>query len=206
MKLILGKKLGMSRVYDDKGNIHAVTLISAGPCYVTQVKDKKKDGYSAIQMGFSEAKFLNKPKAGHLKKTKIKKNLRYLTEMRVENGDAEKELTPGDKIDVSIFGKGEKIDIAGRSKGKGFAGTIKRHNFHRGPETHGSDNVRRPGSIGMCSFPGRVFKGKKMAGRLGGGRVTVKNLKVININPEKNLLVLEGAVPGPTGGIVGIKA
>lgn len=200
----------MSQIFDDQGNALAATLISAGPCYITQIKTSKKDGYNAVQMGFSKAKSNKKPQQGHLRKAKIKEDLQYLTEMRVKDKKNiakmdGKDIKPGDKIDVSIFNKKDQVDIVGRSKGKGFAGTIKRHNFSRGPVTHGSHNIRQPGAIGMCSFPGRVFKGKKMPGRMGGKRVTVKNLKIINIIPEKNILVVSGAVPGPTGEIVGIK-
>jgi large subunit ribosomal protein L3 len=212
MKLILGKKLGMTQVFSEKGEAIAVTLVEAGPCYVIQIKNDQKDGYNAIQMGFGQSKKIKKPLAGHLKKAKIKVNLKYLTEMRIEDKNEnifkinDQEVKSGDKIDVSAFKDNEKIQVTGRSKGKGFAGTIKRHKFHRGPETHGSDNVRRPGSIGMCSFPARVFKGKKMAGHMGNARVTVRNLKIAKIDPEKNILMIAGAVPGPNGGIVGIKA
>ena len=210
--MILGKKLGMTQIFNEKGEAIAVTLVEAGPCYVTQIKSSEKDGYQAIQIGFGKSKKIKKPLSGHLKKAKIKENLKYLTEMRIEGTQEEvfkigdKEVKAGDAIDASVFTQNESIDVSGRSKGKGFAGTIKRHNFSRGPETHGGDNVRRPGSIGMCSFPARVFKGKKMAGHMGNAKVTVKNLKVAKIDPENNLLMISGSVPGPNGGIVGIKA
>ena len=206
MKLILGKKLGMTTKFDEKGNAHAATVISAGPCFVTQVRSKDKDGYLAVQMGFGKAKSLTNPEKGHLKKVKIKDNLKFLTEMKVEEGQKKAkvgdiEVKPGDKIDVSIFKKDEKVDVAGRSKGKGFAGTIKRWNFARGPVTHGSHNIRQPGAIGQCSFPGRVFKGKKMAGRMGGAKVTTKNLKILEVSPEENIIMIKGAIPGPTAGL-----
>ena len=212
MKLILGKKLGMTQIFDKKGNAIAVTLIEAGPCYITQIKSVEKDGYAALQMGFGDVKHVKKPLLGHLKKAKIKVHLKYLTEMRVEDTKSksfkigDKEIKAGDAIDASIFIQDESIEISGRSKGKGFAGTIKRHKFHRGPESHGGDNVRRPGSIGMCSFPARVFKGKRMAGHMGNAKVTIKNLKVAKVDVRNNILMIAGPVPGPNGGIVGIKS
>lgn len=212
----------MTQVFDEQGKAIAVTLIEAGPCYIIQIKNQEKDGYVALQMGFGGGKsakrgpaasgHIKKPLSGHLKKAKIKENLKYLTEMRVVDGREEilkigdKEVKTGDQIDVSVFGRGEQIQVTGRSKGKGFAGTIKRHKFSRGPETHGGDNVRRPGSIGMCSFPARVFKGKRMAGHMGHAKVTVKNLKIAKIDVRNNIMMIAGPVPGPNGGIVGIKA
>lgn len=200
MKMILGIKKGMTTIFDETGAPVAVTLINAGPCVVTQIKTPEKDGYFAFQIGFGQAKKLNKPQKGHLKE----KLLRYLREMRVKNGE-KVELKVGDEINVDIFRKGELVDVVGVSKGKGFAGVIKRHGFQRGPETHGSDHHRAPGSIG-CMYPEHVIKGKRMPGRMGGKRVTVKNLKVMDVDKEKNLLILKGAVPGKKGGLVIVKS
>jgi len=173
-------------------------VVEAGPCVVTQVKTVENDGYEAIQVGFGEAKKLAKPQEGHLKSAKAKaKTLREFPLF-----DEEKKV--GDKITVDIFNVGDTVAVSGVSKGKGFAGTIKRHNFHRGPKTHGSHNYRAPGSIG-AGYPEHVFKGQKLPGQMGAESVTVKNLKVVSLDPEKNLIVLRGAVPGPNRGIVIIK-
>jgi large subunit ribosomal protein L3 len=197
---LLGKKLRMSRMVDPNGAVVGVTLMSVGPCYVTQVKTLEKDGYAAIQIGYEETKKLNKPKLGHLKATP---NLKYLREMR---GEPEEDLTIGQKLDVSLFEPGEKVNVVGTSKGHGFAGVMKRHGFHGGPKTHGqSDRPRSPGSAGAGTTPGRILKGTRMGGHMGNERVTVLNLEVLAVDPERNLLALKGAVPGPSGGVVEIK-
>lgn len=201
MKGILGKKAGMTRVFDDSGEVTPVTIIEAGPCYVTQIKTEKKDGYQAIQLGFGEAKRLNKPQRGHLPKGVP--DVRYLQEIRVDDVSA---YEIGQKIDAGIFSPGEMVDVTGTSKGKGFAGVMKRHGFGGGPTTHGqSDRARAPGSIGSTSTPGRVFKGKRMPGRMGNQRCTVQNLEVVLVDPERNLLAVKGAVPGSKGELVTIK-
>lgn len=201
MKGILGKKAGMTRVFDDSGEVTPVTIIEAGPCYVTQIKTEKKDGYQAIQLGFGEAKRLNKPQRGHLPKGVP--DVRYLQEIRVDDVSA---YEIGQKIDAGIFSPGEMVDVTGTSKGKGFAGVMKRHGFGGGPTTHGqSDRARAPGSIGSTSTPGRVFKGKRMPGRMGNRRCTVQNLEVVLVDPERNLLAVKGAVPGSKGELVTIK-
>ena len=201
MKTILGKKVGMTQIFDENGVVVPVTLIEAGPCYVTQKKTKEIDGYNAIQLGFEEVpeKKLNKPRVGHLKKSGAPA-LRYLREVRVkESGDYEE----GQKIDVSIFGVGDTVDVVGTSKGKGFAGVVKRHGFRGGPKTHGqSDRWRASGSVSAGSTPGRVFKGLRMAGRMGNERVTVQNLRVALVDVGKNLIAVKGAVPGGKNGLV----
>jgi large subunit ribosomal protein L3 len=201
MKGILGKKVGMTQVFDDSGEVTPVTIIEAGPCYVTQIKTEKKDGYQAIQLGFGEAKRLNKPQRGHLPRGVP--DLRYLAEIRIDDVSA---YEIGQKIDAAIFSPGEMVDVTGTSKGKGFAGVMKRHRFGGGPATHGqSDRARAPGSIGSTSTPGRVFKGMRMAGRMGNQRCTVQSLEVVLVDPERNLLAVKGAVPGNKGGLVTIK-
>lgn len=204
IKAILGKKLKMSQIFDEKGRPVPVTIVKAGPCYVTQIKDEEKDGYKAVQLGYGTAKRLKKPEENHLKKAGVKEKLKYLREFVVEDVEALKALKMGDKIDVSVFKEGDKVAVSGISKGKGFAGVIKRWGFSRGPETHGSDHHRRPGSIGSM-FPQRVWKGKKMPGRMGGERKTVKGLKVVRILPETNILMLKGAISGTKNGLLEIK-
>ena len=202
MKGILGKKAGMTQIFDDTGEAIPVTIIEAGPCYVTQVKTIKADGYEAIQLGFGEAKRLNKPQRGHLPKGTPE--LRHLQEIRVEDTSA---YEVGQKIDAAIFSVGDLVDVTANSKGKGFAGTMKRHGFGGGPATHGqSDRARAPGSIGATSTPGRVWKGLRMAGRMGNRRTTVQNLKVVLVDPERNLLAIKGGVPGAKGGLVTVKS
>lgn len=196
MRAILAQKLEMSHIFDEKGNFVPVTLLNAGPNVVTQVKSKEKDGYDAIQIGFGSSKKIPKPLTGHLAKAKVQ--TKKLKEFEGEDG---KTYAIGDEIDLSIFAEGEKINVQGVSKGKGFAGTIKRHNFHRGPKTHGSHNYRAPGSIG-AGFPQHVVKGQKLPGRMGAEKVTVKNLTIAKILSEENLLLIRGAVPGPKKGIV----
>lgn len=216
MKALLGKKLGMTQLFAEDGSVLRVTLIQAGPCTVTQVKTAEKDGYNSVQLGYGEAKHQPKPQAGHLKASGA--NSRTLREIRINDIDPghpkakEREaaaaealaLAVGSTLDVTIFEIGDSVEVTGTSKGKGFAGTIKRHNFSRGPKTHGSHNYRAPGSIGS-GFPEHVFKGMRMAGRMGHDQVTVKGLKVAVINPELGILGIAGAVPGPKRGLVTIK-
>jgi large subunit ribosomal protein L3 len=204
MKGILGKKVGMTQIFDEDGTVIPVTLIEAGPCYVTQRKSKESDGYNAIQLGFEEIseERLNKPMAGHVKKSGAPA-VKHFREFRVENPD---DYEDGQKIDVSVFEVGEWVDVIGTSKGKGFAGVVKRHGFRGGPKTHGqSDRWRAPGSAGAGSTPGRVFKGTRMAGRMGNERVTVQNLKVVLVDADKNLLAVRGGVPGSKNGVVVIR-
>lgn len=197
---ILGRKLGMTQVWDENDNVVPVTVIQAGPCTVSQVKTKATDGYDAVQIGFGEIKpkRVNKPLVGHFK-TQGVEPMRYLREVRVENAE---EYKPGDQVTVEIFAETKAVDVTGTSKGKGFQGTIKRWNFSRGPMTHGSRNQRRPGSIGQCAYPARVRKGLHMAGHMGNERVTVKNLKLVRVDAEQNLLLVKGAVPGGKNALV----
>lgn len=204
MKGILGKKVGMTQIYDDKGEIVPVTVIEAGPCFVTQIKTKAQDGYDAVQVGFDETKpaRLTKPERGHLQKADAP-NLRHLREFELEDGES---VELGQRLDASLFAAGDIVDVTGTSKGKGFAGHIKRHHFHRQRATHGqSDRERAPGSIGAGTTPGRTFKGMRMAGRMGTDRVTVQNLKVVLVDPERNMLAIKGAVPGAKNGLVMIR-
>ena len=202
MKGILGKKLGMTQIFTEEGIVVPVTVVEAGPNVVTQVKTVEKDGYNAIQVGFEDAKekSLNKPQKGHLAAANVLK--KHLKEFRVE---AVEEFTVGQEIKADLFAAGEKIDVTGTSKGKGFQGPIKRHGQSRGPESHGSRYHRRPGSMGACSFPGRVFKNKKLAGHMGSVKVTVQNLEVVRVDADKNLILVKGAIPGPKGSMVTIK-
>ena len=202
MKGILGKKLGMTQIFTEEGIVVPVTVVEAGPNVVTQVKTVEKDGYNAIQVGFEDAKekSLNKPQKGHLAAANVLK--KHLKEFRV---DAVEEFTVGQEIKADLFAAGEKIDITGTSKGKGFQGPIKRHGQSRGPESHGSRYHRRPGSMGACSFPGRVVKNKKLAGHMGSVKVTVQNLEVVRVDADKNLILVKGAIPGPKGSMVTIK-
>jgi large subunit ribosomal protein L3 len=193
---ILGKKIGMTSIFDDNGQMIPCTIIEAGPCYVTQVKTKDRDGYDAVQLGFDEIKerLVNKPMKGHFKRGGVKP-LRLLSEFRNFNG-AQFEL--GQELRVDAFQMGDVVDVTGRSKGRGFQGVVKRHHFGGvGMTTHGqSDRVRAPGSIGASSYPSRVMKGRRMAGRMGGDRVTVKNLTVLKVIAESNILIVKGSVPG----------
>ena len=202
MKGILGKKLGMTQIFTEEGIVVPVTVVEAGPNVVTQVKTVEKDGYNAIQVGFEDAKekSLNKPQKGHLAAANVLK--KHLKEFRV---DSVEEYTVGQEIKADLFAAGEKIDVTGTSKGKGFQGPIKRHGQSRGPESHGSRYHRRPGSMGACSFPGRVFKNKKLAGHMGSVKVTVQNLEVVRVDADKNLILVKGAIPGPKGSMVTIK-
>lgn len=200
MKFILGKKLEMTQIFDEKGNVTPVTLVEAGPCYVVSKKDNEKDGYESLQIGFEETKKIKKPQEGHLKKNGISKKLRYLKEFK----NAEADLKQGEEIKVSIFKIGDFVKISGISKGKGYAGVIKRWNFNRKPTSHGAKHeTRAQGSVG-CRFPQRVVKGRKMSGRLGYERTTVKNLKVAAIDEKNNILAVKGAVPGRNGTLVEI--
>jgi large subunit ribosomal protein L3 len=194
---IIGRKLGMGQVFAEDGKAEAVTAIEAGPCIVTQIKTNDKEGYNAAQLGFGESKRLNSPQKGHLKKLG---QFEYLREFRVAGTEG---IKVGDKVDVGLFKEGDLVDVSGVSKGKGFAGVVKRHHFAGGPKTHGqSDRHRAPGSIGATTSPGRVLKGKHMAGHMGNNRVTVRHLKVYKADPERNLLLVKGAVPGARNGLV----
>jgi len=198
---IIGKKIGMTRLFQESGEVMAVTAIQAGPSVVTQIKTRDRDGYDAIQVGFIEDKVkqsqLSSPEKGHLRGLE---NVRYLREFSTDDISSVKR---GDKVDVSFLKQGDLVNVTGFSKGRGFAGVVKRHHFAGGPKTHGqTDRHRAPGSIGSTTFPGRVLKGKRMAGHMGNRRVTVRNLKVIQADPERNLLLLQGAVPGANGGLL----
>ncbi|CCH66112.1 LSU ribosomal protein L3p (L3e) [Richelia intracellularis HM01] len=199
---ILGTKLGMTQVFDETGRVIPVTVVQAGLCTVTQVKTQQTDGYYAVQLGYGEVKpkALNKPLLGHLKKSSAPP-LRYLREYRLDNTS---EYTLGQKIKVDIFRAGQVVDVIGKTIGRGFAGNQKRHNFGRGPMSHGSKNHRQPGSIGAGTTPGRVYPGKKMAGRLGGKQVTIRKLTVVQVHPERNLLLIKGAIPGKPGAILNV--
>lgn len=203
MRVILGKKIGMSQIYEDNSLI-PVTVVEAGPCIVVQRKVKEKDGYNAVQLGFEEVKEtrVNKPKLGHFRKAKVSPR-RFLKEFRVEDIGG---LKVGDMIKVGVFKEGDLVDVAGVSKGKGFAGVVKRYGFKGGPASHGAKQWhRRPGSIGASSDPSRVFKGKKMPGRMGSEKVTARNLKLVKIDEKLNLLLIKGSLPGRKGGFVAIK-
>ncbi len=205
MKGIIGKKVGMTQIFDDSGNVIPVTVLEVGPCYVTQVRTTERDGYTAIQLGFGETKpqRLTKGQLGHLKRNNLPA-LRYLREFRVRNGDVDVE--EGQEIKADVFEIGERVDVIGTSKGRGFAGTVKRHHFNRQPVTHGaSDRTRAPGSIGAGSTPGRVIKGMRMGGHMGSERVTMENLEVVVVDVEQNMIAVRGSVPGSNGGIIMLK-
>jgi len=200
LKGLIGKKIGMTQIFDETGAALPVTLIEAGPCYVTQVRLPEKEGYAAVQLGFQEAKpkRLTSGELGHLKKNELPP-LRFLREFRIK--DAEYKV--GDKLTVEVFGVGERVDVVGTSKGKGFAGVVKRYHFAGGPKTHGaSDRLRAPGSNGATTTPGRVYKGSRRPGHLGHERVTAQGLKVVLVDAERNLLGVTGAIPGSKGGLV----
>ena len=201
MKTIIGKKVGMTHIFDEAGNFVPVTVVEAGPCTVTQVKTAKKEGYDALQIGFGKGKNIVKPLLGHLKKSKSESKI--IRETRIENVD-EETAKVGDKIKVDIFNEGDIVTVTGISKGKGFAGTVKRHNFSIGPKSHGSHNMRAPGSIG-AGYPQHVLKGQKLPGQMGHDQVTVKSLKIIKVDIENNTIAIRGAVPGPRKGTVLIK-
>lgn len=204
MSGILGQKIGMTQIFDDKGLAIPVTVVKAGPCYVTQVKTEETDGYKAVQLGFHELKekLVKKPVKGHFDKAGVRPQ-RYLVEFDFSDMPAVK---AGDEIKTDIFKPGSVVKVSGISKGKGFQGTVKRHNFGGGPKTHGqSDRLRAPGSLGQSSWPSRVFKGLKMAGRMGGDRVTIKSVKVVRVDAENNLLFLKGALPGSKNTLLEIR-
>ena len=202
MKGILGKKIGMTQIFTEVGAVVPVTVVEAGPVVVTQIKTVEKDGYNAVQVGFGDVKekSLNKPQKGHLAAANTLK--KHLKEFRVDSVEG---YTVGQEIKADLFAAGEMIDVTGISKGKGFQGPIKRHGQSRGPESHGSRYHRRPGSMGACSFPGRVFKNKKLAGHMGSVKVTVQNLEVVKVDADKNLILVKGAIPGAKGSVVTIK-
>src|ERR687885_1498592 len=203
MTAILAKKLGMTQRFSDDGRVERVTVLEAGPCPVLAVRTVDADGYEAVQLGFGSVrqKALSKPELGHLKKAGAPP-LRTIKEFRNEAG----ELTVGDTVTVEAFEVGQEVKISGKSKGKGFQGTIKRHNFHAGPKSHGSHNVRAPGSIGASATPSRVFKGIRGPGQMGGGRVTQKGLTIVELIPDRNLMLVRGSVPGPKGATVEVRS
>ena len=203
VKGILGRKIGMTQVFDETGKAVPVTVVEAGPCRVAQVKTPERDGYTAIQLAFGEARRATKPVVGHFKKANVDPS-RYLVELRLDDlGD----YAPGSEIKADVFESGETVDVIGVTKGKGFAGAMKRHNFKGQGASHGNQAKHRaPGSIGACATPARVFKGTRMAGHMGHRRVTTLNLRVITADPERNLLLIRGAVPGPRGGLVMVRS
>jgi len=194
---LIGRKLGMTQVFRDNGKAEAVTVVEAGPCVVVQVKTEAKEGYNAAQLGFGQARKLKGPQKGHLKELG---EFRYLRESRLDDTEGVK---VGDSVDASLFQAGDRGDVIGLSKGRGFAGVVKRHGFKGGPKTHGqSDRHRAPGSIGSTTTPGRVLKGRRMAGRMGNQRVTARRLEVLKADPERNILLIRGAVPGANNGLL----
>ena len=202
-KVIIGKKIGMTQIFDEKGLVIPVTVIEAGPCVVAQVKTSETDGYNAIQLGFGDIKekHINKPRKGHFEKSKLTAK-KHLREFRLEDIS---NFKVGDEVKANIFEAGEKVDIQGISKGKGFQGVIKRHGQHRGPMGHGSMYHRRPGSMGATSTPGRVFKGKKLPGHMGSQTITIQNLEVVRVDLDKNVILVKGSVPGAKGAILKLK-
>ena len=202
MAAILAKKLGMTQRFLDDGRVERVTVLEAGPCPVTAIRTRERDGYEAVQLAFGpcKEKSLTRAQLGHLKKADASAH-RYLVEFRDEAG----ELLVGQTVTVDAFSPGDRVRISGISKGKGFQGTVKRHNFKRGPKSHGSHNIRAPGSIGASATPSRVFKGLRAAGRMGGGRVTQRGLTVVEMMPAQNAMLVRGAVPGPRGGVVEVR-
>ncbi|PYR27046.1 MAG: 50S ribosomal protein L3 [Acidobacteria bacterium] len=203
---IIGRKIGMTQIFDTDGTVHPATVIKAGPCIVVQAKTASADGYEAVQLGLVEERpaKVGKPLAGHYKKANVPPT-RVRREVRLAaGGDA---VTPGDRVLVSIFADGERVDVVGVGRGKGFQGVVKRHHFAGGAATHGSMFHRAPGSIGASSFPSRVVKGMRAAGRIGGGRITIRNLKVLRVDPQNHLLIVQGGIPGaPTGYVIVRKA
>jgi len=199
---LLGRKLGTVQVFDEQGRLRGATALEVGPCFVTQVRTPERDGYSAVQIGFDEVKRLTKPKAGHLQAAGGLK-LRHLAEFRTSDPAGH---SLGDRIGAELFDAGQRVDVTATSKGRGFQGGVRRHNFRGGPKTHGqSDRHRAPGSIGSGTTPGRVYKGTRMAGHMGAERVTVRNLEVIARNDERGVIFVGGSVPGPTGGLVRVR-
>lgn len=199
---LLGNKIGMTQIFDESGNIIPVTILKVGPCIITQIKTEIKDGYNAIQVGYSNTsnKSLTQPELGHLQKSNIQP-LKYLKEFRVDSVD---EFEVGQVLNVDLLSVDQLVNIKGKTIGKGFSGLQKRHNFTRGPMTHGSKNHRAPGSIGMGTTPGRVLPGKKMAGQLGNKLTTIKKLKVVQLSSEENILIIKGSVPGKPGNLLSI--
>jgi len=204
MTLILGKKSGMTQVFTDEGKALGVTVITAGPCTVCQVRTEEQDGYNAVQLGFEDApvKSTRKPQLGHFEKVGTAPK-RFLREERL---DKPAEHSVGDQVTATIFEVGQLVDVIGTTKGRGFAGTIKRHGFHRGPMSHGSKNKRAPGSIGQSAYPGRVFKGMKSSGHYGNSRKTIKNLEIVRIDEARNLILVKGSIPGPIGSLVQVQS
>lgn len=200
---ILGRKLGMTQIFDEDDNFVPVTVVLAGPCTVSQVKTKGTDGYEAVQIGFGDIKDkkVNKPMSGHFEKAGVKP-MRYLREVRVDDAG---QYTTGDQVTVKDFADVKAVDVTGTSKGKGFQGTVKRWNFSRGPMAHGSRNQREPGSIGQCAYPARVRLGLHMSGHMGDERVTVRDLKLVRVDAEQNLMLIKGAVPGGKNALVSIR-
>ena len=203
-KALIGKKVGMTQIFDEEGKVIPVTIIEATPCTVTQIKTVEQDGYSAVQLGFGDVKEskLNKPRLGHLSKNKIAPK-KYLREFRLDSVEG---MNVGDELKADVFSVGDRVDIQGTSKGKGFQGVIKRHGQSRGPMGHGSMYHRRPGSMGPTSTPGRVFPGKKLPGHMGAVTVTIQNLEVIKVDLDKNVILVKGSVPGAKGSILKIKS
>jgi len=206
MKFILGKKIEMSQIFDEKGNVVPVTLVEAGPCFVTQIRVNEKDGYSAVQIGFGQAKRVNKPRAGHLARIKnddLKfKNVKFLKEFRVEKPEYEL----GAELKADVFSEGDEVKVSGLSIGRGFQGVVKRHGFGGASKTHGTKHaLRQPGSIGS-TFPERVPKGRRMAGHMGNARVTIQGLKIAKVEAENNILAIKGAVPGKRGTLLEIQS
>jgi large subunit ribosomal protein L3 len=205
IQALLGRKLGMTRIFDENGVVTASTLVEAGPCFVTQLRTPEHDGYTAVQLGFGSRPRPTKPHKGHLKQAGLPDRF-GMDALREVPADSLDDLQLGARVDASMFAQGEIVDVIGTSKGKGFAGVMKRHNFRGGPKTHGqSDRWRHPGSVGSGTTPGRTFKNMRMAGHLGDARVTVKNLRILSVDPARNLVALRGAIPGPKGGLVVIR-
>ncbi len=200
---LLGRKLGTVQVFDEKGRLRGATALEVGPCFVTHIRTPESDGYTAIQIGFQDDKRLNKPESGHLKPAGNLK-LRHLAEFRTDGAAS---YTLGDRLGAELFDPGQKVDVSGVSKGRGFQGGVKRHNFAGGPKTHGqSDRHRAPGSIGSGTTPGRVFKGTRMAGQMGAVNTTIRNLEIIARNDDRNVIFVGGSVPGPVGGVIRIRS
>lgn len=199
---LLGRKLGTTQVFDERGRLRGVTAVEVGPCFVTHIRTTEADGYTALQIGFQDDRKLNKPEAGHLKSAGNLK-LRHLAEFRVSDSSA---YTLGDQLGAELFETGQKVDVTATSKGRGFQGGVRRHNFRGGPKTHGqSDRHRAPGSIGSGTTPGRVFKGTRMAGHMGAERTTIMNLEVVARNDERGVIFVAGSVPGPIGGLIRVR-
>ncbi len=198
---LIGRKLGMTQIFDDRGLVHPVTVVETGPCVVTQLRTEERDGYQAVQLGFGLSKRLNRPEQGHRKESGfMSKTLREVPTQDVS------EFSVGQVLKADVFEAGERVDVAGTSKGRGFQGGVKRHGFAGGPKTHGqSDRLRAPGSIGSSATPGRVLKGMRMAGHMGDERVTVQNLEIMRVDPERNLLLIKGSVPGADQGLVMVR-